>query len=63
MAEELWTSVHNIVQEAVTKTIPPKKYTRKQSGSLRKALQIPKQRRKVKGKKEKESYIQLNVES
>ena len=63
MAEELWTSVHNIVQEAVTKTIPPKKHTRKQIGSLRKALQIPKQRRKVKGKKEKESYIQLNVES
>ena len=23
--EERWTEVHNIVQEAVTKTIPPKK--------------------------------------
>ena len=24
MPEELWTEVHNTVQEAVTKTIPPK---------------------------------------
>ena len=25
MPEELWTEVHNIVQEVVTKTIPKKK--------------------------------------
>ena len=29
--EELWTEVHNIVQEVVTKTIPKKKNARKQS--------------------------------
>ena len=34
--EELWTEVHSIVQEAVTKTIPPKKRNaRRQSGCLR----------------------------
>ena len=27
--EELWTVVHNIVQEAVTKTIPKKKKSKK----------------------------------
>ena len=27
--EELWTEVHNIVQEAVTKTIPKKKKCKK----------------------------------
>ena len=33
--EKLWTVVHNIVQEAITKTIPKKKNTRMQSGCLR----------------------------
>ena len=33
--EELWTEVHNIVQEVVTKTIPKKKNVRRQSGCLR----------------------------
>ena len=27
--EELWTELHNIIQEAVTKTIPKKKKCRK----------------------------------
>ena len=35
MPEELWTEVHNIVQEVVTKTIPKKKNVRRQSGCLR----------------------------
>ena len=29
VAEQLWTEVHNIVQEAVTKTIPKKKKGKK----------------------------------
>ena len=29
VSEELWTEVHNIVQEAVTKTIPKKKKSKK----------------------------------
>ena len=35
MPEELWTEVHNIVQEEVTKIIPMKKKCKKQSGCVR----------------------------
>ena len=34
--EELWTEVCNIVQEAVTKTIPKKRNARRQNGCPRK---------------------------
>ena len=33
--EELWMEVHNIVQEAVNKTIPKKRKARRQGGYLR----------------------------
>ena len=33
--EELWTEVHDIVQEAVIKTIPKKKNAKRQNGCLR----------------------------
>ena len=33
--EELWTEVHDIVQEAVNKTIPRKRNAKKQNGCLR----------------------------
>ena len=33
--DELWTEVHDIVQEAVIKTIPKKKNGKKQNGCLR----------------------------
>ena len=33
--EELWMEVHNIVQEAVIKTIPKKKKRKRQNGCLR----------------------------
>ena len=33
--EELWMEVHNIVQEAVNKTIPKKRQARRQGGYLR----------------------------
>ena len=35
VTEELWTEVHNIVQEAVIKTIPKKKKCKKANGCLR----------------------------
>ena len=38
--EELWTEVHNFIQEAVTKTIPKKKKCKKVKWLSEKALQI-----------------------
>ena len=53
--EELWTEVHDIIQEAVIKTIPKKK-------KCKKAKQLSEKRREVKGKGEKERYTYLNAE-
>ena len=58
--EELWTEVHNIVQEVVTKTISKKKKCKKAKSE--EALQIVQKRREAKGKGEKEKYSQENVE-
>ena len=52
--EELCTEVHDIVQEAVIKIIPKKKKCKKEKWLSEEALQIP-EKRKVKGKGEKES--------
>ena len=60
--EEPRTEVHNIVQEAVTKTIPKKKKCRKVKWLSEEALQIAEERREVKGKGEKERYTQLDAE-
>ena len=54
--------VHDIVQEAVTKTIPKKKKCKKAKWLSEEALQIAEQRREVKGKEERERYTQLNAE-
>ena len=62
MPEELWTEVRDIVQEAVTKTIPKKKKYKKAKWLSEEALQITEKRRKAKGKGEKERYIHLNAE-
>ena len=59
--EELWTEVHNSVQEAVIKTIPKKKKCTKAKW-LSEASQIAEKRREAKGKGEKERYIYLNAE-
>ena len=40
MPEELWMEVYNIVQEAVTKTMPKKKKCKKAKWLSEKALQI-----------------------
>ena len=62
MPEELWMEVHNIVQEAVIKTIPKKKKCNKAKWLSEEALQIAEKRREAKGKGEKERYIHLNAE-
>ena len=62
MPEELWTEVHDIVQEAVIKTIPNKKKCKKAKWLSEGALQIAEKRREAKGKGEKERYTHLNAE-
>ena len=51
--EEVWTEVHNIVQEAVNKTIPKKKKCKNAKWLSEEGLQIAVKRREVKGKGEK----------
>ena len=60
--EELWTEVHDIVQEAVIKTIPKKKKCKKARWLSEEAVQIAEKRREAKGKGEKERYTHLNAE-
>ena len=60
--EELWMEVHDIVQEAVIKTISKKKKCKKAKWLCEEALQITEKRREVKGQGEKERYTHLNTE-
>ena len=60
--EELWTEVHNSVQEVVNKTILKKKKSKKEKQLSEKALQIAEQS-DAKSRIEREIYIQLNTES
>ena len=50
MSEELWTEVHNTVQEAVIKIIPKKNKCKKAKWFSEEALQIAEKRKDVKGK-------------
>ena len=50
MPDELWTGVHNIVQEAVTKTILKKKKCKKAKWLSYEVLQIPEKRREAKAR-------------
>ena len=56
MPEELWTEVHDIVQEAGIKTIPKKKKGKRAKFLSEEALQIAVKRREVKSKGENEKY-------
>ena len=49
--EELWMEAHNIVQEAVTKTIPKKKKCNKAKSSPEEALQTAEKRRDAKDRR------------
>ena len=60
MPEELWTEVHNIVQEVVIKTIPKIKKCKKAKWLSEEALQMAEKRREEKGKGETERYIPPN---
>ena len=53
MPEELWIEVHDIVQEAVIKTIPKKKECKKAKWLSEEASQIAKKRREAKGKEKR----------
>jgi len=54
LPEELWTEVHNTVQESLTKTIPKKKKYKKTKWLSKKALKIAEERRKGKNEKGKD---------
>ena len=60
--DELWTEVHDLVQETGIKTIPMEKKCKKEKWLSEEALQIAVKRREVKGKEEKERYTHLNAE-
>ena len=60
--EELYAEVCNTVQEAVIKTIPSKKKSKKVKQLSVEALQIAEKRKEVKGKGKKERYKHLNAE-
>ena len=62
MPDELWTEVHDIVQETGIKTIPMEKKCKKAKWLSEEALQIAVKRRKVKSKGEKERYTHLNAD-
>ena len=51
--DELWAEVHDIVEEAVIKTIPKKKKCKRAKWLSEEALQIAVKRREVKSKRRK----------
>ena len=53
--------VHDIIQEAVIKTIPKKKKCKKAKWLSEEGLQVAEKRKEVKGKGEKERYTHLNA--
>ena len=61
MPDELWTEVHDIVQETGIKTIPMEKKCKKGKWLSGEALQKVVKRREAKSKGEKERYKHLNV--
>ena len=62
LPDELWTDVHDTVQETGIKTIAKKKKCKKEKWLSEEALQIAVKRREAKGKGEKERYTHLNAE-
>ena len=60
--DEVWTEVHDIVQETGIKTILMEKKCKKAKWLSGEALQIAVKRREVKSKGEKERYKHLNAE-
>ena len=61
MPEELWTEVHDIVQEMIIKTIPKEKECKNTKWLCEEALQIAEKRRKAKGKGEKVQAYSVKI--
>ena len=57
MPDELWMEFHDIVQEAVIKTIPKKKKCKKAKWLSEEALQIAVKRREVKAKEKRKDIL------
>ena len=53
MPEELWTEVHDIVQEVVIKTIPKRKKCKKAKWLSEEALQVTEKKRETKRQRRK----------
>ena len=62
MPDELWTEVHDIVQETGIKTNPKKKKCKQAKWLSEEAIQIAVKRREEKSKGEKDRYTYLNAE-
>ena len=62
MSEELWTEVHDTVEDEVIKTISKKNKYKKAKWLSEEALRIAEKRREAKGKGENERYTHLNAE-
>ena len=62
VTEELWTEVHDVVQEAGIKTVLKKNKCKKAKWLSEEALQITEKRREGNGKEEKRRYTHLNAE-
>ena len=60
--DELWTEVHDTVQETGIKTIPMEMKCKKAKWLSEEDLQIAVERREVKSKGEKERYSHLNAD-
>ena len=60
--DELWTEVHDTIQETGIKVIPMEKKCKKAKWLSEEALQIAVKRREAKSKEEKERYKHLNAE-
>ena len=60
--DELWTEVHDIVQEIGSKITPMENKCKKAKWLFKQALQIAVKRREMKSKGEKERYTHLNAE-
>ena len=60
--DDLWTEVHDIVEETGSKTIPMEKKCKKAKWLSGEALHIAVKRRETKSKGEKERYKHLNAE-
>ena len=62
VSDELWTEIHDSVQETGIKTIPKKKKCKKAKWLSERALQLAVKRKEAKSKGEKKRYTHLNAE-